>query len=107
MNPKQIQQGDVLLRLIPNNQLPKGCKRRPGRTLAHGEQTGHHHTWDNGVAILDTPDGRTFAVNETSEPKTLTHQEHKPVVLAPGQACEFGQVIEKDWFTEMTRPVMD
>lgn len=105
-NKRQIQQGDVLF-FNRADELPRGCKRRKGRTVALGEATGHHHTFAEGVAILDAPDGRVFVVNETSEPKTLVHQEHKETTFAPGVPYEFGQVREKDWFTEMVRPVVD
>lgn len=56
---------------------------------------------------MDAPDGRVFVINETDEPKTLTHQEHLPVTIAPGVPYEFGQVREKDWFSEMVRTVRD
>lgn len=101
----QIQQGDTLFN--PVSKLPAGCKRRKSRTVALGEATGHHHTFDQGVAVLDAPDGRVFVINESAEPKTLTHQEHGPTEFAPGAPYEFGQVREKDWFSEMVRTVID
>jgi len=106
MNQKQIQQGDTLF-FSRTEKLPSGCKRRKNRTVALGEATGHHHTFDEGVAILDAPDGRVFVINETNEPKTLTHQEHDKTVFAPGVPYEFGQVREKDWFQDMVRTVRD
>ena len=53
------------------------------------------------------PNGRVFVVNETDEPKPLLHQEHGKTIFAPGVPYEFGQVREKDWFTEMVAPVRD
>ena len=106
MKYTQLQQGDVLLLKIKTTDLPDGCKPRTNRTLALGKATGHHHTFEAGVAILDSPDGRVFAVNETDEPKQLLHQEHNPITIPPG-VYEFGQVVEKDWFTEMVAPVVD
>lgn len=103
---RQIQQGDTLF-FNRTEKLPDGCTRIKSRTVALGEATGHHHTFDEGVAIMDAPDGRVFIVNETSEPKILTHQEHKETVFAPGVPYEFGQVREKDWFSEMVRIVRD
>jgi len=105
-NPTQIQQGDTLF-FNRTTQLPAGCKKRKSRTIALGEATGHHHTFDEGVAVMDAPDGRVFVINETNEPKTLTHQEHHKTVFAPGVPYEFGQVREKDWFSEMVRTVID
>lgn len=105
-NQKQIQQGDTLFFNRVQN-LPDGCKRRKGRTVALGEATGHHHTFDEGVAIMDAPDGRVFVVNETAAEVPLKHQEHGPTTFAPGVPYEFGQVREKDWFKDMVRPVVD
>jgi hypothetical protein len=104
-NKDHIQQGDVLFRRV--ERLPEGCKRRDNRTVALGEHTGHHHTFDDGVALMEAPDKRIFAVNESGEPKTLTHQEHNPVTVLPGEVYEFGQVREKNWFTEMVQAVRD
>lgn len=105
-NEQQIQQGDTLF-FNRVAKLPTGCTKRKSRTVALGEATGHHHTFDEGVAVMDAPDGRVFVINETEQPKILTHQEHKPTVFAPGVPYEFGQVREKDWFSEMVRTVID
>jgi hypothetical protein len=107
LNKDQIQQGDVLLRTVAA--LPKGCVRLKTKQLAAGEHTGHHHSFnhDSGIALMEAPDKTVFAVNEGTKPETLTHQEHNPVTIQPGEVAEFGQVIEKDWFTEMVRPVID
>lgn len=108
--PDKIQQGDVLLK--PVNALPKNCVRLETRTIAHGEISGHHHTFDEGVVLFEKPESKNhrrlvFAVNETDAPVHLRHQEHNMVILAPHQVYQFGQVREKDWFTEMVRPVID
>lgn len=105
-NEKQIQQGDTLF-FNRVAKLPVGCVKRKSRTIALGEATGHHHTFDEGVVVLDAPDGRVFVLNESNNPKTLTHQEHNQTIFAPDVPYEFGQVREKDWFTEMVRPVVD
>ena len=104
-NKDHIQQGDVLFKRVAY--LPSNCKRLDKRTVALGEHTGHHHTFGEGVALMEAPSGRIFAVNESDQDQVLTHQEHKPVVVSPGQVFEFGQVREKDWFTEMVRVVRD
>ena len=103
----QIQQGDVLLRKV--TALPKGCTRLKTKMLAAGEHTGPHHSFssEGDVALMEAPDKTVFAVNEGDTPATLTHQEHKPVTLQPGEVAEFGQVIEKDWFGDMVRKVVD
>lgn len=106
-NMHQIQQGDVLLRKV--TALPKGCTRLKTKMLAAGEHTGHHHSFDQhgGVALMEAPDKTVYAVNEGEKTETLTHQEHKIVTLKPGEIAEFGQVREKDWFTDMVRVVRD
>lgn len=106
-NKDQIQQGDVLLRIV--KKLPDGCVRLNTKRLATGEKTGHHHSFldDSDVALMESPDHRMFVVNEGNEPETLLHQEHKPITLQPGEIAEFGQVIEKDWFKDMVRKVVD
>lgn len=101
------QQGDVLLKV---SEIPEGAKKvKPvgGRLiLAAGEATGHHH------AIADCPEVDLFkkdgvlylAVKE--EPATLTHEEHGPIDVAPGE-YEIGQVVEYDPFAEEVRRVAD
>lgn len=106
-NPNQIQQGDVLARVVAS--LLAGCKRLKTKTVALGEHTGHHHSFnsDGGIALMEAPNGVRFAVNEGTQVEPLTHQEHNRVVLQPGQIVEIGGVREKDWFLDMVRPVVD
>lgn len=112
MNPvkNKGQQGDVLMLRV--DKLPKGCKKlahdKRGVVLAEGEHTGHHHRIENegGVALMEAPNGVRFMVNDTGKPVTVTHEEHKPVTVSPG-IWQIGQVREKDWFSEMVRPVID
>lgn len=105
-NPKQIQQGDTLF-FNRVNKLPEGCKKRESRTIALGEHTGHHHTFAEGVAIMDAPDGKVFVVNETESDVLLSHQEHNITTFKSGVPYEFGTVREKDWFADMVRNVVD
>lgn len=88
---------------------PKGgtpIKPRNGRlVLADGEATGHAHTIDA------TEDAELIALGEKMLLKlgsqaTLTHQEHKPIVLEPG-LYEIGRVQEYDYLKQMARPVVD
>lgn len=112
MNPikKQGQQGDVLIMRV--TKLPVGAKRlavdKRGVVLAEGEHTGHHHRAANceGLALMEAPGGTRFVVNETNQPVTITHEEHKPVTVEPG-IWQIGQVQEKDWFADMVRTVRD
>lgn len=109
-NPNHLQQGDVLL--LRHSALPADCKRvtcdKRGVVLAEGEHTGHYHGIENegGLALMEAPDGKRFLVNEGKEAVTIKHQEHKPVVVQPG-IWQIGQVVEKDWFNDMVRKVVD
>ena len=104
MKNQMIQQGDVLLK--PVSQIPE-CKRLQTRTLALGEATGHHHTFEPGVCVMEAPTGERYVINETQEPKQLLHQEHDPVTIGAGEMYQFGQVREYDWFQQMERTVQD
>jgi hypothetical protein len=109
-NKNQIQQGDVMIALI--DKLPANCKRlrtdKRGVVLAEGEHTGHYHGSDErGLALMESPDGKRFVVNETDEQRRFTHQEHKPVTIPPHSIAQIGIVREKDWFQDMVRNVID
>ena len=96
-----IQQGDVLIKKV--NGI-KG-KKLNHLTLAVGEATGHHHTITEGDAELYELDGVLY-LRVNSEEATLTHQEHKPVVIPRGE-YEIGIVEEYDHFAEEARNVVD
>lgn len=105
----QLQQGDVLLSLV--SELPgqsKVIQDKRGLVLAEGEHTGHYHaiTSSAGLDLLEAPDKTRFVRNSTKTSAVLTHQEHKPVTIPPG-IWQIGIVREKDWFSEMVRPVID
>ena len=107
-NKHQTQQGDVqLLRVAA---LPAGCKPikdKRGCVLAEGEISGHYHAVeDSGVQLMEAPDGTRFLVNAGEEAAIIKHQEHRPVTVDPG-IWQVGQVIEKDWFTDMVRTARD
>ena len=95
-------QGDVCLRRI--EKLP-AKKKQTKNTLALGEHTGHHHTFDNyGVTCFadDEKGLADFAVVES--PAQLTHQEHAPITVPPGNYEKLFQV--EDTSNEI-RPVLD
>lgn len=109
MNKNQIQQGDVLLRLV---QKPKGArvlKKKQPVTVALGEATGHHHTFGGQATLLELPGEHAGvwtnrAVLPDVEP--LEHQEHGPVTAHSG-TWQVGQVREFDWLQQMERKVAD
>ena len=77
--------GDVDIKQI--KELPKGLKKIKGTTLALGEVTGHHHTLvkereSQSILVFESTEGiKYFQINE---PTSLTHQEHKTLVVNPG-----------------------
>jgi hypothetical protein len=79
----------------------KQRKKLPHTRLAEGEATGHFHSASGeGVALyddftLDAPHGAE-----------VTHQEHLPVTLPPGQYTRL-IVREYDHFAEEARNVVD
>lgn len=96
-----IQQGDVLIKKVLSI---KGQKLNH-LTLAKGEKTGHHHTITEGEADLYEQNGVLY-LRVNSKEATLTHQEHKPVVIEKGD-YEIGIVREYDHFAEEARSVAD
>lgn len=80
-------QGDVML--IPMDEhIPRKATKvslELGRViLAHGEVTGHHHSFagDSGVALLEDGDDRFLRVEKSS---ALEHQEHGTIEIPRGR----------------------
>lgn len=69
------------------------------RVLAHGE-SGHAHRVT--VDVYEREDG----VKEFEGSVTVTHEEHKPIIL-PDRKWNSAQVIEFDHLSRMSRPVQD
>ena len=103
-----IQQGDVLfhgVEKLPDGLYPKKAFR-PGRIVfAEGEATGHHHSCvADGVELYEDAMGVIWC--RVIKEATVTHQEHKPVTLPPGNYM-VGIVREYDPFAEEIRRVRD
>lgn len=85
---KIIRQGDVML--VPISALPTGLQQVPPEddrlVLAHGEVTGHHHSFamSDRVSLFreDGSGGGLFMLAQG--PVNLEHQEHTAVPVAPG-----------------------
>jgi hypothetical protein len=82
----EARQGDVYVQKAAK--LPEGCKpvdRDNGRVvLAYGEVTGHAHAFkEEHVRMFSNDNGRRFLVIE-GKPATLLHEEHSPILFAPG-----------------------
>lgn len=82
--------GDVLVERVPS--VPVNVKPIPaenGRSvLAHGEVTGHHHSFAMGerVALFreDGSGGGMFLAVTGAAPAALEHQEHTTIPVPPG-----------------------
>ncbi len=96
-----FQQGDVVLMKV----LEIKGKKLNHLTLARGEATGHHHTITEGDAEL-YEDEETMFLKIISEKATLTHQEHKKIVLPKGD-YKIGIVREFDHYEQEARNVRD
>lgn len=69
--------------------------------LAYGEHTGHYHeAYGDGVALYE--DGTL----EAPQGATVTHQEHRSIVVPPG-IYRRSIVQEYDHFAEESRNVVD
>ena len=108
---RQVRQGDVLIHPVPSLP-PTGAPvaLEQGRTvLAHGEVTGHHHSFapECAVALLEAPGDeattmlRYLKVDALSE---LVHQEHRAIPIEPG----VGRVIrQREYHWYENRQVLD
>lgn len=102
---RTFQQGDVLIQAI---EMPEGVtkvKRVKGRLiLAEGEVTGHAHAIKSKEAELYEKDGVLYLRCETD--CTVTHEEHGPVTVPPGDYVVH-RVVEVDPFADEVRKVAD
>ena len=96
-----LQQGDVLIKKVSEI----NGKKLNHLILAEGEVTGHKHVIMEGDAELFELEGTLF-LRVVSETATLTHEEHKPVILPSGD-YEIGIVREYDHFSEEAKNVID
>lgn len=118
-NPDQLQQGDVLLTIVPS--MPRGGRTVPmsdrwqGYLVAEGEATGHAHVLEGaGVLEVREVDGVLYA--RIGEPGArLRHDEHHYTELSPSTVVrcsatdrpEHARVQEYDHFAEEARQVED
>lgn len=88
MKKNQARQGDVFIERVEND-IPKG-KLIHGKTVAHGEVTGHHHTFAD-AELEECPQEvklpgdlgdalpMTRIIGRLGKPSELRHQEHAPI----------------------------
>lgn len=85
---KAVRQGDVMLmpiKALPDNLSPAAAEQERF-IIAHGEVTGHHHSfsiYDNITMFReDGSGGGLFLL--ASAPAALEHQEHSTLKVDPG-----------------------
>ena len=98
---KAYRHGDVVIRVV--EKIPTQAKALTHRVLAEGEMTGHKHQITVGDATLYEHEGTLFLKVE-SDTATLTHEEHKPIVLPQG---EFEIKIQREYEPNGWRNVQD
>lgn len=104
-NPTKIQQGDVDIRKLTS--MPSDAKVDKNKTdncLAYGEVTGHAHRISSGVVEFLKMGTQTFL--RVKEEAALSHEEHKTIILPPGD-YQYGGTQEFDYDTEEARRVAD
>lgn len=95
----EIRQGDVALIRV-EGEIPDGWTQSANDdgsvTLAHGEATGHHHSFGRlyRVALFRADDMALGGVLSVAEAATLVHQEHAPLTIPAGLYLQAVQVEE-------------
>lgn len=88
MTKKLFRQGDIML--VPVAKIPTTGLAAPenGRlVLAHGEVTGHHHSFGiaaNIALFREDGSGGGLFLGVTDAPAPLEHQEHHTIAVPPG-----------------------
>lgn len=102
---EEVQQGDVIIKRIPDNfDLDRG-KKLNHKVLAEGEVTGHSHRLTQGLGSLIMLDKILYM--EIFEDNTkLEHNTHNPIMFNKGK-YQIGIVREKDHFKDIIREVVD
>ena len=95
--------GDLLI--VRRESIPENLRVRESCVLAEGEATGHAHRVRGGATVLEDDKGLTY-VRVTEEGAVVTHEEHAPITLPPGE-YEVVRQREFDPFEQATRKVAD
>jgi hypothetical protein len=98
------QQGDVL---FFSEDIPKSLDNIDTPIVEHGEHTGHAHRLQEADEYehLQHPNTKERYLRIV-RPATVTHEEHMPVTLPPGE-YRIGRVREKGMFDDLIAPVID
>lgn len=79
-------------------------KKQRSKTVAYGEVTGHHHTFDGG-AVCFAEDGEVKSV-EILSATPIKHQEHDAIMFEKGKYDVYKKT-EYDPFEKVIRQVKD
>lgn len=105
MNEDYWQQGDCLF--FPIDKIPHDGIKLKTNIIQSGEATNHHHRADSMTSpeLFEQPKTKKRHLR-LLKPTTITHEEHKPIELPPGD-YEVRIVKEYDHFKEESRAVLD
>ena len=98
---KTARHGD--LNFLAVDKMPAKAKEVSSFVLAEGEQTGHNHTIQGRVAVLEHENTMYMQVFEDS---VLTHPEHKKITFEPG-VYKVWKERERDPYLAAIRTVRD
>jgi hypothetical protein len=102
--PTTYRQGDVLLLALsdaPAKLTPR--TKGPRVILAHGDATGHHHSFPR-QAVADFTDAGGGIVIVAKEGAVLEHQEHSPI---PVPAGVYSVIRQREYTPSAIRNVAD
>ena len=107
--PKIYRQGDVLLievfETLEERAIPLNAIKIEGTTIALGEVTGHHHTFESQeVEVMEMGDLKWVVATEVAP---LTHQEHATIMVDPGTYEVRIQREYEPTLEDKSRPVWD
>lgn len=98
-----LQQGDVI---IEPAEIPGDTIKVSTNILQEGEATGHaHRLFDGDYQVFENPKTKEKHLRLVT-PTALRHEEHKEIILPPGD-YRIGIVREYDHFSEEARRVAD
>lgn len=107
----QVCQGDVLIESCDPKKL-KGLKETKP-TVALGEATGHHHSFDQRRSLGFYKEGDELQIAggsaladfiKVKEADQLTHQEHGPIEHGPGT---YERTPQMAWTSDRIQPASD
>lgn len=83
---KFYRQGDILFERLEDGADTDVFEKLDTKTVALGELTGHHHSFQNKdqVLLFKKPEEELPSMVTIQASSTLTHQEHKPITFEKG-----------------------